>query len=140
MKYCTVFCRHAHKDTPAKTAGGLISYSVVRMQSLFAIRVFVNSISMRLPALWLRIFSYLHSSHITFIGLLPRFIFFVKVPFRSSENNHFHVPPLTFFASTPTSRRHLRVRRVSFRSCTLHIVPPSSCLSFAGHVFRVFCF
>lgn len=83
---------------------------------------------------------FLTPSLISFIGLLPRFVFFVKVPFRSSENNHFHVPPLTFFASTPTSRRHLRVRRVSFRSCTLHIVPPSSCLSFAGHVFRVFCF
>lgn len=40
---------------------------------------------------------FLTPSLISFIGLLPRFVFFVKVPFRSSENNHFHVPPLTFF-------------------------------------------
>jgi len=40
-------------------------------------------------ALWyLRIFSYLHSSHVKFIGLLPRFIFFVKVPFWRRDINH----------------------------------------------------
>ena len=57
------------------------------------------------PRFSLRIFSYLHSSHITFIGLLPHFIFFVKVPFRRWDINHFLRTSLNKFLPLPTSRR-----------------------------------
>ena len=68
---------------------------------------------MRLPALWLRIFSYLHSSHITFIGLLPRFIFFVKVLFRRRDINHFSRTSFNKFLNLcrPLVGKDLRVRR-----------------------------
>ena len=58
-----------------------------------------------LPTLLLRISIYLHSSHIAFIGLLPRFIFFVKVPSWRGIKNHLSVPPLTkisFAADIPS--------------------------------------
>ena len=55
----------------------------------------------------------MHSSHITFIGLLPRFLFFVKVPFRRWDRNHRSVPPLTNFLNLcrPPVGRDLRIRR-----------------------------
>ena len=84
------------------------------MQSIFTIRVFSNSISYcGHTALILRIFSYLHSSHITFIGLLPRFIFFAKVPFGRWDINHFLRTSLNKFSyhCRPLVGRDLRVRR-----------------------------
>ena len=60
----------------------------------------------------LRIFSYLHSSHITFIGLLPLFIFFVKVPFGRGIN-HFRRTSFNKISNhfRPLVGRDLRVRR-----------------------------
>ena len=69
-----------------------MSYSIVRMHFyLFYPFLFEFNFAMRtLPLFLFYGYYYLHSSHITFIGLLPRFIFFAKVPFRYRDVNHFH--------------------------------------------------
>ena len=93
---------------------------------------------------------YLHPLLNAFIGLLPRFIFFVKVPSWRRIENHRSVPPLTKFLKfcrLPSVGTYVYVgvspSFVSFREVTTIIVvyllfAYFPFLSFHGHAFRVF--
>lgn len=77
----------------------------VSFRTQFRIATYCRAVS-------LRIFPYLHSSHITFIGLLPLFIFFVKVPFWRWINHFLRTSSNKFFnLCRPPVGRDLRVRR-----------------------------